>query len=288
VNDRSKDRIPEPDQQAAVAFAPAPIARRPRRRLDLGVVALIASIVLVGVAVVRPWGDTGHGPTALTGPLPSTPAPSEPPAASETAPSTTARSSAASPVPTIGLARLATERVIRDPAGHAESWGLAVGAGTHSPDGLASYAGAGSVISLAVDSWSVWSPLEPKASSMPAPGASPKLPGGPASGLCQGLPDLPSGAQVVALTAPGLPRDYLQILGWQVVGWHDEPRDFELLPATRELTTYNVGAISELSLPNGGPWPDGRYELLVGGIPDYGLLIDGSPEYALTFCLGRP
>ncbi len=266
-----KDRDPESGVTGEVAFEPARVSRGRRRRLDPGVVAVIAAVALVGAAILRPWGVIDQGPAVPVGSLLP---------ASEAAPSQVAGDTPlASPAQTIALARSATERVIADPAGHAETWGLAIGAGTRSQNGLAPVASRNSVISIALDgSWSVWTQVEPKPSSMPAPGADPELTGVRVTDLCRGLPDLPSGAQVVAVTAPGLPRDYLQVRGWQVVGWHDEPRDIELLPSSRGLTISNAGAINELAQATGGPWPDGRYDFLVAG----------PTEISLSVCLGRP
>ncbi len=262
---------PELKPDGVVAFEPVGLGRR-QRRLDPGSLAVVLAVVLVGAAIIRPWGDGNHQPAALTGPLPTglrpSPAPTDSPSPSPSA------------IPLIALARSAAERVIRSPGGNAESWGLAVGAGT-SPAGGPSFEVGTEVpiISIALDgSWSAWAPVQPRPSSMPAPGASTELTGVTAARLCAGLPDLPSGAQVVALTAPGLPRDYLQVRGWQVVGWHDEPRAIELLPSTHNLTTHNAGAIDYLEQPDGAPWPDGRYEILVGG----------STDASLTVCLGRP
>ena len=266
-----KDRGPESGVTDEVAFEPARVSRGKRSRFDPGVVAVIAAIVLVGAAIFRPWGAIGHGPVVPPESLP----PASEPARAQLSP----ESPPASPGPTIDLARSATERVIVNPAGHAETWGLAIGAGTRSQNDLATVANLESVISIALDgSWSVWTQVEPKPSSMPAPGTDPELTGVSVTDLCRGLPDLPSGAQVVAVTAPGLPRDYLQVRGWQVVGWHDEPRDIELLPSSRTLASSNAGPINELAQATGGPWPDGRYDFLVGG----------PTEISLSVCLGRP
>jgi hypothetical protein len=270
MNDRVEGRLSEAKPQSAVAFEPAPIERR-RGRFDSGIVAVIAAIVLVGAALVRPWGDLGGGQAELS-PAPATIAQ---PGRSQASQSPAEPSAP----PAIDLARAALDRLISGPTGHAADWGLAIGAGTPSQDGAATFTEQESVISTAPDgSWSVWAQVEPKPSSMPAPGVDPALGGLAAVDLCKGVPDLPSGAEVVALTAPGQPREHLQVRGWQVTGWHDEPRTIDLLPSTRNLARTNVGAINELTQAAGGPWPDGRYEFLV----------DGSTDESLTVCLGFP
>ncbi|MGH2513896.1 MAG: hypothetical protein ACRDGQ_14595 [Candidatus Limnocylindrales bacterium] len=280
MNDRQTDQPPESKPQAAVTFGLAPIGRRRRRRPDLGLSVVVLAVVLVAAAIIRPWGDGNQMPTALTGPLAST-VPSPPPSAAAPPPSPSPGPSPnLLPAEAISLARSAAARVILNPSGHADTWGIAVGA-AGGPDAALPFEVSIQlpIVSTAVDgSWSAWAPLRPEPSARPVPGDPIEPPEVNPTNLCRGLPSLPSGAQVVALTAPSSSREVLDIAAWQVVGWHDEPRDIEALPAVDRLTTFNAGAIEYLELPDGSAWPDGRYQFLLGG----------SSTTSLSVCFGRP
>ena len=260
---------PEPPRQGAVAFEVIPLGRRRRRRIDPGLVLVLLTMALVLAAVVRPWAS-GPPPSTAVVPRPSSarpaivppPAPSIDPAAS-TDPS--------SPPDQARLALL-----IHDLAGYSGGWGVGVGAAVGPPfqptltipaSGVATDQG-----------WWAWIGVHP-VTSHPQPGASTDPVAGLAiAQLCTGVPNLPTGAQVVAVTAPSGPLSDLQIQAWREVGFHDEPRDIEPVPGIRQMTAFQSGDVSYFQQLSGRAWPDGRYVLQVAG----------SSETTLTICLGQP
>lgn len=280
VNDRQTAQLPESAPQAAVTFDLAPIGRRRRHRPDPGLFVVVLAVVLVATAIIRPWGDDNHKPAALAGPIATTAPSLSSSAAGPSHSPSPSPSPSLLPVEAISLARSAAARVILNPSGHADTWGVAVGA-AGSPAAALPFEVSIQlpIVSTALDgSWSAWAPIRPEPSARPVPGDPIEPPEVDPTNLCRGLPSLPSGAQVVALTAPSSQREVLDIAAWQVVGWHDEPRDIEALPAVDRLTTFNAGAIEYLQLPDGSAWPDGRYQFLLGG----------SSTTSLSVCFGRP
>ena len=276
--------VNEPGQDTrdrlAVAFDVAPLGRR-RRRLDPGLIVVALAVILVGAAILQPWSSGAPrqqaavgrpSPQAVTGPAPTPVVVASPVASDGPSPSLSVGA-------TIAAARSAADRVILDPASDAQHWGVAVAAGS-SPGGGPQFDVNTQVpvISMSLDgSWSAWAPVQILPSPAGADPSTSSVAGLKPAELCNGLPDLPTGAQVVAVTSPGEPRDYLAVAGWQIVGWHDEPRDIQPVASTRGLTTDRSGAITYLEQPGGKPWPDGRYEFRMSG------LVDAS----LSICLGQ-
>ena len=262
---------PEPRDPGAVEFDVVPLGRR-GRRLDPGLIAVAVAVVLVGAAILQPWGGGALPSLAVASPALGSPA-----VASGALPARhSASPSAASTIP---AAQAAADLLILDPASNAQHWGVALGAGSGPRGGPAFDAnGQVPVISMSLDgSWSAWAPVQLLPSPTPADGSSSVVAGLKPAELCQGLPDLPSGAQVVAVTSPGGSRDDVEADGWQVVGWHDEPRDVQPVASMRGLTSDLSGTITYLEQPGGKPWPDGRYEFRMSG------LIGAS----ISICLGQ-
>jgi hypothetical protein len=262
---------PEPRDPVAVAFDVVPLGRR-GRRLDPGLIAVALAVVFVGAAILQPWAEGALPSLAVASPAIGSPAVASGALPARHSPSPSAAS-------TVPAARAAADLLILDPASDAQHWGIALGAGSSPHGGPASDANSQvPVISMSLDgSWSAWAPVQLLPSPAPADGSSSVVAGLKPAELCQGLPDLPSGAQVVAVTSPGGPRDDVVVEGWQVVGWHDEPRDVQPVASMRGLTTDRSGTITYLEQPGGKPWPDGRYEFQMRG------LIGAS----ISICLGQ-
>ncbi len=257
---------PRPDQprETVASFDVVRLGGR-RRRVDPGLVLVGLAVVLVLAAIVQPWQSSGGPRTALAQPPALAPAPSSrPAAASSAAPSASppgALPSASDPAQQFGLVP-----VMRDLAGYSGRWGVGVGART----------GSGSL--TASGGWSAWVGIRPSTFRTPHP-ASSKPPVVKATALCVGVPGLPSGAQVVAITAPAGPLANFQVAGWRDAGWRDDPSGITAVTEIRQMTPYQTGDVTYLQLPNGKAWPDGRYLFQIGGAAN---------ATTLTVCLGQP
>ena len=249
---------PEPEPRPAVAFEPTALGRR-RRRLDPGLLIVGLAVILVIAAVARPW--TGSGP-----------APSPRPAASAAgllgertarpSPSASRRLPTPSPtVPTPDPTRL--ENVIQELTAYRGQWGIGAGA---TPT---------SAVRPPVD-WIAWVKVDP-ISVADMPSASPDLLRGLASiEPCSGLPNLPSGAQLIVITIPRHPLGTIGIRGWRMVGGGVDPPDVQELSGQWEATFWGSGDFTYLQRHDGQPWADGRYEFLIAG----------ATGTTLTVCLG--
>ena len=243
---------PEPDPQGAVAFEVIPLGRR-RRRLDPGVIVVSLAAVLVVVALTRPWaigGSTSLAPVASASASP----PGRVAVASPTSEPATSQAPAPNSTP-FDATRLAT--VIHVLAGYSGRWGVGAGAVPATPAGS----------SAPASDWSAWVSVIPA-----VPGAL------GTTDLCAGLPSLPSGAGVIAITAPAGPLAGLGIRGWRLLGGGADPPNVEVLAGLRQITPYQGADISYLQRLDGRAWPDGRYEFQFGG---------AARATTLTVCLGR-
>ena len=73
-----------------------------------------------------------------------------------------------------------------------------------------------------------------------------------AADLCRGLPDLPSGAELLTFTRPGSDPANVEVRAWQEVGWHDEPRDIEPLVGLTEELFADDGQNEQVGQVHGG------------------------------------
>jgi hypothetical protein len=266
---------PEPPRQAAVSFEVAPVGHRPRR-LDPGwiVVALVAALLLAAIA--HPWQSTTPASAAAPSPGPSSPAaipslvPGGQPAASS--------GSSSAPIQVVtqdgsDAGQLALD--IRDLAGDRGLWGVGVGAPVGPPLQPTLEIPA---LGVATDqAWWAWIVVPPTPAASLAGGSADAVEALPVDQLCTGVPDLPTGGQVLVVTTPrGTPRRF-HVGGWQEVGSHDEPRDIEPLQFSGPIVR-GPDDLHYLELDDGRAWPDGRYEFRV----------DESGGTSLTVCLGRP
>jgi hypothetical protein len=270
------DPRPELKPQGVVAFAPVRLGRR-RSRVDPASIAVGLVAIFLVAAIVHPWsGNPATPPPAAAVRATTTTSPSAPAATRTSQP-------AASRAPT--SAAEAIDRVIDGPGGPAGSWGVAVGAGASSSEGPAFDVHTQvPIISISLDgSWSAWAGVQPVVQpviSHPKSGA----PGDPVIGLkatdlCRGLPDLPSGAELLTFTRPGSGAANVEVRGWQEVGWHDEPRDIEPLVGLSEELFADNGQNEQVGPAHGGRLPDGRYEFRI---------VDAAATRTLTVCIGRP
>lgn len=258
---------PESQRRGAVAFEITRLGQR-RRRIDPGLIAVGFALALVVAAVARPWAAI-ESPSATRSP--TSPAIVRP----STLPVVLALPSATSGS-TIPAARSALARVLLDLGGYSGRWGIAVGAGA-SPAGGPDFDPNTRVpiISIALDgSWSAWADIQPALS-----GGGPDLvPNLKPADLCAGVPTLPTGAQVLAVTTPGAPPADLRIKGWSLRGWRDDPPAIEPLGGLAAIETSQGPDVSYLQQLDGQAWPDGRYEFRTSG----------SNGTSLTICLGQP
>lgn len=249
----------------SVAFDVVPIARR-RRRVDPGLVAVALAGVLVVAAILRPWAAGQSAPVAA-----SAASPTAGDAAALPGPSGSASPGDSNPADQTRLAL-----VIHDLAGYSGSWGVGAGARSGAVD-LPAILPPWAWISP-LGSWSAWVGVRPSMART-APTASTDLAGLKATELCTGLPGLPTGAQVVAITAPAGPLADFHVAGWRDAGWRDDPGGITPVPGLRQITPYATGDITYLQLASGQAWPDGRYEFQIGG---------AATATTLTVCLGQP
>ena len=255
-------RPPEPPREAAVAFELTRVGRR-RRRVDPGLVVLGLVLALVLAPIVHPW--QGSGPSVAVAPRPS-------PAAAAPVEPSIAPDPAAPPAQSADSLALALDRLGSDAA----PWGIGVGAAVGPPlQPRLEIPALGVATDSAWWAWTVVHPSPAEASPSRTAGAIETL---PASKLCSGVPELPTGAQVLVVTTPSGTPDLVELAAWHEVGWHDEPRDIEPLTGLVSAIVRRAGDVRYLLLANGHVWPDGRYELQVDG--------PGGPS--LSVCLGRP
>jgi hypothetical protein len=258
----------EPQPQGAVAFEVTSLGRR-RRRIDPGLVIVGLSLILVVAAIARPWASGQTPPAAVTNPSPPA---GQPSAAALVRSSPSPESAAVDPN---ARSQPGLVPVIRDLAGSSGRWGVGVA-------GLApvapSASSPASASTIRATGWSAWVGVRPATSSQ-APVASGDLPGGTANELCAGLPSLPTGAEVVAITAPTGPLADFHVAGWWVSDVGDNPAQLTPVAGLRQITPSATGDITYLQLTDNAVWPDGRYEFQVGGTAD---------ATTLTVCLGQP
>jgi hypothetical protein len=268
---------PEPPRQAAVSFEVAPVGHRPRR-LDPGwiVVALVAALLLVAIA--HPWQSTTPASAVAPGAGPSSPTaipslvPGGQPAASS--------GSSSAPIQVVTQDGSDADQLaldIRDLASDRGLWGVGVGAPVGPP--LQPTLEIPALGEATDHAWWAWTEVQPVLGTTPtAGGSAAAIDALPVTKLCAGVPDLPTGAQVLLLTTPSETQDPVQLQDWPDVGWHDEPRDIQPLPGLGDLMPRRIGDVTYLELAGGAAWPDGRYE----------FHIDGRSPTSLTVCLGKP
>ena len=246
---------PDPDRTGAVAFQVVALGRR-RRRLDPGLLLLGLAAVLVVAAVARPWASQPAPTAVIVDPAPAGGSPSAP-ASPAALPSAPARA-----VP--DLTNLATE--IHLLAAYSGTWGVGAGGLPQTPSASSDATG-----------WSAWVAVRPVSTQGSTTDVT-ELPAGVTSrDLCSDLPQLPSGAQVIAITAPSGPIGALGIRGWRLRGFRDDPPNIEVLSGLRQITPFQSGDISYLQRNDGQAWTDGRYEFWLAG----------SAGTTLTVCLGQ-
>ena len=227
-----------------VAFAPAPVGGR-RRRLPPVVIAL-AIVVLLALAVAKPWAGTG--PTASGALAVSSPTP----AGSPGVPSVSGSPAAAVPSPQFG--------VLPDPAPGSPrpgTWGVGLATDTASD------------ATGAAAAWSVWTPLAPLSDRLEPYTPDP----GPVDTGCTSVPTIAGAASILGFTVPDDTTTDVSLVGW----WVNGPWVQALDGLVTRLDTPGHGQVAELVRADRKPWPDGRYEFRV---------LTSSHETALAFCLG--
>jgi hypothetical protein len=260
---------PEPPRQGAVAFDLTPIGRRRGRRIDPAWVILALVAVLVAAAILHPWQAT-HPSIALV-PHPS---------ATPTRSAVPSPVSGPSPAPQGAVADVAAADELAGNVvqlgGDAAPWGVGVGADVGPPLQPTLEIPA---LGVATDqAWWAWIVVKPATTQATASSVAAAIERLPVDKLCRGIPDLPTGGQVLVITTPFGTPGTIEVQAWHEVGWHDEPRDIEPLPGFGDLTPRHAGDVSYVQLAGGRAWPDGRYELTV----------DESSLTSLAVCLGTP
>jgi hypothetical protein len=270
---------PDPPRKAAVAFEVTPIGRGRRRRIDPGWIVAAFVIALLLAAIVHPW----QTPTPASAVVPS-PSRQSPPAISPVVPGAL---SAATPDPSSAAASFAKQDPsasdvlaidVHDLAGNQGPWGVGVGAAVSPPFQPTLRLPA---LGIATDqAWWAWIVVHPFTTQATPATSVDEVEGLPVGQLCTGIPDLPTGAQVLVVTTPSGTPASLQIRGWREVR-HDEPSVIQRLPGVSALTPGLTGDVHYLQLADGAAWPDGRYEFRIGGSSQ-------SSQTRLTVCLGQP
>lgn len=235
---------PEPNRASAVAFDVTPLGRR-RRRLDPGLILVVLAAILVAAALTRPWANGPSPASVAADPVPTAGQPSDRPA--------TFASASASGVWAVG----------------AGSWSKSFG----QPASVAPLPWMYSEID-----WSAWLAVDPGTTHAPAGRLADLPPNLKAADLCAGLPRLPAGAQVIAISAPsGRSADVLTG-GWGIRGFRDDPPVIGPLAGLARITPFRTGDLIYLRQGNGQPWPAGRYAFRIAG----------PAGTTLSVCLGEP
>jgi len=259
---------PEPPRQSGFAFDLTSLARGRRRRIDLGGILVVLVVALVGAALLHPWQGSNPISAVVTrpssGPI-GTPGPSSQPVAQASA----MRSS-----PDV----LATN--VYQLGAPAAPWGVGIGAAVGPP--LQPTLKIPALGVATPDAWWAWIQVHPivgRAATAPVPSAT--VAGWSVTNLCAGVPDLPTGAQVLEVTTSDGTPDLVEVTGWHEVGWHDEPRDVEPLPGLDDVVLRQTGEVTYLELADGAAWPDGRYQVRTDRS-------ESSNPASMTVCLGQP
>ena len=162
----------------------------------------------------------------------------------------------------------------------AAPWGVGIGADVGPPlQPTLEIPALGVATAQAWWAWIQVHPLVGRAATAAVPSAT--IDGLSVTKLCAGVPDLPTGAQVLEITTSAGTPDLVEVAGWHEVGWHDEPRDIEPLPGLGDLVLHRTGDVTYLELADGAAWPDGRYEVRTDRS-------ESSSPASLTVCLGQP
>jgi hypothetical protein len=234
--------------ETEVAFAPTRVGAR-RRRLPPVVVGL-SIVVLLVLAVAKPWGsalDPAGSPDASTSAAVAiaSGSASGPPGAPYPSgdPSPDPNVAAPTPVAFPGPPRPG-------------AWGVSVGLDT-TGDTTGAWA-----------MWSEWVPLDP-VSERPEPPIRDPLPIGTD---CSSVPTLSAAPSILGITVPEAMSTDFSVLGWLSNGPWTEPLDGELA----RLDVPGKGQVASVARRDGLTFPDGRYEL---------HLLTADHVTALGFCL---
>lgn len=183
----------EPERQSqrpVVSFETVAVGRQ-RRRIDGGLVIVGLAVLLVVVAVARPWAGSATPPVAAVRSGSPAPHPSIP--AIVALPS--------KPTSIIAAAQSALARVMLDPAGYAHQWGVAIGGAIPGGGPAFDIRTRFPIISIAVDgSWATWAGVQPVIAAGPSSSTSVPSANLNPPELCTGLPRLPAGPQVLEIT----------------------------------------------------------------------------------------
>ena len=241
---------PRPGPKRDAVEFEAIAVRRPRRRLEPGLVLVALAALLVLAGLTRPWGSPAEQPGVVPLAVDSTPA-------------------------TIPTGRATPSTTAVPPAGR---WAIGVGALPTelglTPDATPLPWMYGQIV------WSAWRAVEPRpiGDGSPDDFAATATSTATASELCTGLPSLPSRGRVVAVVAPPGRSGQIATSGWNAAGFRDDPPVIWPIPEMTALKVHRSGDITYLSLASADPWPDGRYEFRV----------ESGPGLVLAACLGQP
>jgi hypothetical protein len=238
----------------------APV-RRSRRPVPEIVVVLL--VILVGLAVLKPWSDgslaTGPSAAPIVAAVPVTSSAPFASAPSSPAPAALGPSSQAAPPAPGSVTRPSPETIALIVARfvkRAGAWG--VGSGGSGPRMVRD------------DPWTDWAPVTP----VPTGPMPDNLGVWPGMGICRATPILYDRPSLIAVTAPGGLTPDWRLVGW----WTDGVATADLTGTIRQISPPGNRAISYLERTDGGPWPSGRYEFHV---------VSGEHQFALTVCLGQ-
>ncbi len=266
---------PEAPRRAAINFEIGPVGRR-RRGIDPGWIVAALVAVLLLAAITHPWQSTTPASAVALSPDPASPAavrslvPGGQPAASP--------GSSNAPIPVVTQGGPVTDQIAIDIGNLGEdqgAWGVGVGAPVGPP--LQPTLEIPALGVATEQAWWTWIVVPSTPAASMTDGSADAVQALPVDRLCTGVPDLPTGGQVLVVTTPRGTRIASEFGGWQAVGWHDEPRDVESIQFNG-LVISSSSDVSYIKLDDGRAWPDGRYEFHV----------DESGGTNLTVCLGRP
>jgi hypothetical protein len=245
----------EPGYEAA----PGPVGRQRRRRLPIVIGAVV---VLLAVAIAKPWAGPDTQSTARVRPTfadptasPRAPVANAPAAAGSVVadPSWPATTVASGPV---DRAVAEAESALGSLTSRSGAWGVgATGAGPRL---------------IREEPWEDWTPVAIE--QVDGPPAHIAI--WPGTDLCVGYPTIFDRPTVVAITAPAHIDPAASVVGW----WTDGGRVASLTGSIRQIAPVGTAGIGYLERVDRAPWPAGRYEF---------HLETGGRTVALTVCLAR-